>query len=274
MIEQRNNGEGYPNRTVRPVPDCINESDHEESSVPFAGPGGWAEYDILDFANYDFTRSQIVRDERGWCLIVRDRYGCWAHVAGPFRSRREARDKLRRVIGRQMECEAEIEWLEAELAVAGPDSPLRRHDGEEPTLVLTRHLRWSEELDIIRTWSPRYESLSTWAYKYRSDCGCYVVGESETGEWVVRFRGVPLIGVPTRQAAMDRADAHRSGWSDTASWIRPGTCPAGRAPLLPERTSYPKTAARSRRSSPPSLDRDLPEALDDCQGLDLDHLPG
>lgn len=57
--------------------------------------------------------------------------------------------------------------------------------------------------------SPKYSSDPPWNHVYRSHCGDYVVRKSEAEEWVVRFRGVPLVGVRTRDEAFSRANAHR-----------------------------------------------------------------
>ena len=57
----------------------------------------------LDFEKHDFSKLQIVPDEDGWCLIVRDRPGHWKRVAGPFSSRRVARSRLQVAIATQAE---------------------------------------------------------------------------------------------------------------------------------------------------------------------------
>jgi hypothetical protein len=51
-----------------------------------------------DHGGVDWTamsKGQVLRDERGWVILCRPNYGVWREVAGPFNTRRLAREALK-----------------------------------------------------------------------------------------------------------------------------------------------------------------------------------
>jgi hypothetical protein len=140
---------------------------------------------------------------------------------------------MRELIGLQGEYEAGVKaWEDEHAHFDSGRSPVERAAHEDFSQSAPKVMGWKHRTDRARQDSPKYASNPQWNHVYWSHCGDYVVRKSEAEEWVVRYRGVPLLGFRRRDDALIGAREHRD-WLERNGLVARTVTPTARLPRRP-----------------------------------------